>query len=64
MSDRHVPALRRWFLENMRIEGLQPKTQTMVLRATRNFTRFPGRSPDTATPEDLRVTCSPEMSSI
>ena len=55
MSDQHVPALRRRFLEDMRIKGLQPKTQTMYLRAMRDFTRFPGRSPDTATPEDLRV---------
>ena len=55
MSDQHVPALRRRFLEDMRIKGLQPKTQTMYLRAMRDFTRFPGRSPDTATPEDLRA---------
>ena len=55
MSDQHVPALRRRFLEDMRIKGLQPKTQTMYLRAMREFTRFLGRSPDTATPEDLRA---------
>ncbi len=55
MSDQHVPALRRRFLEDMRIKGLQPKTQTMYLRAMRDFTRFLGRSPDTATPEDLRA---------
>ena len=55
MSDKHVPALRRRFLEDMRIKGLQPKTQTMYLRAMRDFTRFLGRSPDTATPEDLRA---------
>ena len=29
--------------------------QTMYLRAMRDFTRFLGRSPDTATPEDLRA---------
>jgi site-specific recombinase XerD len=55
MSDQHVPALRRRFLEDMRTKGLQPKTQTMYLRAMRDFTRFLGRSPDTATPEDLRA---------
>jgi site-specific recombinase XerD len=55
MSDQHVPALRRRFLEDMRIKGLQPKTQTMYLRAMRDFTQFLGRSPDTATPEDLRA---------
>ena len=32
MSDQYVPALRRRFLEDMRIKGLQPKTQTMYLR--------------------------------
>ena len=55
MTDQHVPALRQRFLEDMRIKGLQPKTQTMYLRAMRDFTRFLGRSPDTATPEDLRA---------
>ncbi len=40
MSNQYVPALRRRFLEDMRIKGLQPKTQTMYLRAMRDFTRF------------------------
>ena len=53
MSGQYVPALRQRFLEDMRIKGLQPKTQTMYLRAMRDFTRFLGRSPDTATPEGL-----------
>jgi integrase/recombinase XerD len=50
-----MPALRRRFLDDMRIKGLQPKTQTMYLRAMREFTRFLGHSPDTATPEELRA---------
>ncbi len=54
MADHHVPVIRQRFLEDMRIKGLQPKTQTMYLRAMREFTRFLGRSPDTTTPEDLR----------
>ncbi|WP_174235092.1 phage integrase N-terminal SAM-like domain-containing protein, partial [Ruegeria sp. EL01] len=54
MTDQYVPALRQRFLEDMRIKGLQPKTQTMYLRAMRDFTRFLGHSPDTATPEELR----------
>jgi hypothetical protein len=53
LSDQHVPALRRRFLEDMRINGLQPKTQTIYLRAMRDFTRFLGRSLFTVTPEDL-----------
>jgi integrase len=55
MTDRPMPALRRRFLDDMRIKGLQPKTQTMYLRAMREFTRFVGHSPDTATPEELRA---------
>ena len=55
MSDHHIPALRRRFLEDMRIKGLLPKTQTMYLRAMREFTRFLGHSPDAATPEELRA---------
>jgi site-specific recombinase XerD len=55
MSDHHVPALRQRFLDDMRIKGLLPKTQTMYLRAMRVFTRFLGHSPDSATPEELRA---------
>ncbi len=53
MSDLYVPKLRQRFLEDMRIKGLQPKTQTMYLRAMRDFTRYLGHSPDTATPDEL-----------
>lgn len=55
MADQHVPKLRRRFLESMRIKGLQPKTQTMYLRAMHAFTRFLGHSPDPAMPEELRA---------
>jgi len=55
MTDQYVPKLRRRFLEDMRIKGLQPKTQTMYLRAMRDFTRFLGHAPDSATPEELRA---------
>ena len=55
MTDQYVPALRQRFLEDMQIKGLQPNTQTMYLRGMRDFTRFLGRSPDTATLEDLRA---------
>ena len=48
MTDQHVPKLRQRFLEDMRIKGLQPKTQTMYLRAMRDFTRFLGHSPVSA----------------
>ena len=55
MTDQYVPPLRQRFLEDMRIKGLQPKTQTMYLRAMRDFTLYLGHSPDAATPEELRA---------
>lgn len=55
MSNQHMPALRLRFLEDMGVKGLMPKTQTMYLRAMREFTRFPGHAPDSATPEELRA---------
>ena len=55
MSDQYVSALRQRFLEDMRIKGLQPKTLTMYLRGMREFTRFLGHAPDSASPEDLRA---------
>lgn len=55
MTDQYVSALRQRFLEDMQIKGLQSKTQTMYLRAMRDFTRFLGHSPDTATPGELRA---------
>ncbi|QAX32460.1 phage integrase N-terminal SAM-like domain-containing protein [Leisingera sp. NJS204] len=55
MTGQYVPKLRQRFLEDMRIKGLQPKTQTMYLRAMRDFTRFPGHAPDIATQEELRA---------
>jgi integrase/recombinase XerD len=38
----------------MRMRQLSPKTQANYLRIVREFSRFLGRSPDTATVEDLR----------
>jgi len=55
MADHYVPKLRQRFLEDMRIKGLQPKTQTMYLRAMRDFTQFLWHAPDSATPEELRA---------
>jgi integrase len=40
--------------DDMRMRQLAPKTQAGYLRVVREFTRFLGRSPDTATVEDLR----------
>jgi site-specific recombinase XerD len=41
-------------VEDMRMRKFAPKTQSGYLRAVREFARFLGRSPDTATVEDLR----------
>jgi site-specific recombinase XerD len=41
-------------LEDMALRKLAPKTQSHYIRAVINLTRFLGRSPDTASPEDLR----------
>jgi site-specific recombinase XerD len=41
--------------EDMRMRKLAPKTQEAYIRAVRRFTKYLGRSPDTATAEDLRL---------
>jgi len=41
-------------IEDMALRKLAPKTQSNYLRAVINLTCFLGRSPDTASPEDLR----------
>jgi site-specific recombinase XerD len=41
-------------IDDMRMRQLAPKTQDIYLHIVREFTRFLGRSPDTATVEDLR----------
>jgi hypothetical protein len=55
MSDQYVLALHQRFLRDMQIRGLLPKTQTIYLRAMRDFTRLLGRSPNSATSEELRA---------
>ena len=41
-------------IEDMRMRGLAPKTQTAYIRAVRRFAAYLGRSPESATTEDLR----------
>jgi site-specific recombinase XerD len=41
-------------LDDMALRKLNSRTQTQYIRAVKNFTRFLGRSPDTADAEDLR----------
>ena len=54
-STRTISPLRQRMLDDMRLRKLTPKTQSAYIRAVKTFTRFLGRSPDTASPEDLRL---------
>jgi hypothetical protein len=49
-----VSPLRQRMLDDMRMRKPERKTQTCYIRAVRRLTMFLGRSPDTATVEDLR----------
>ena len=53
-TSKTVSPLRQRMLEDMTLRKLAPQTQSAYLRAVIKFTRFLGRAPDTATPEDLR----------
>ena len=49
-----ISPLRQRMMDDMRMRRLAPTTQANYLRVVREFTVFLGRSPDTATVEDLR----------
>ena len=49
-----ISPLRQRMIEDMRMRKLSDKTQSHYIRAVRQLTGFLGRSPDTATIEDLR----------
>jgi hypothetical protein len=51
---QNISLLRQRMSDDMTLRKFSPKTQTGYIRVVMNFTRFLGRSPDTATPEDLR----------
>ena len=53
-NNQPVSALRQRMLDDMQLRKLSWKTQGNYIRAVKNFTRFLGRSPDTADAEDLR----------
>ena len=52
--ERPVTALRQRMLEDMAMRGLRSHTQHDYIRFVRGFAAFLGRSPDTATAEDIR----------
>jgi integrase/recombinase XerD len=49
-----ITPLRQRMTDDMRLRKLCDKTQTHYLRAVRQFAKYLGRSPDTASVEDLR----------
>ncbi len=49
-----VSPLRQRMIDDMRMRKLSPKTQSSYIRAVRQFAAWLGRSPATATVEDLR----------
>ncbi len=53
-STQTTSVLRQRMIEDMRMRKLSPKTQSQYIRAVRQLARYLGRSPDTATVEDLR----------
>ena len=54
MTDQAMSPLRRRMIEDMTIRKFAPKTQHDYLQRVKNFAAFLGRSPDTASSEDLR----------
>jgi integrase/recombinase XerD len=54
MTDQAMSPLRRRMIEDMTIRKLAPKTQHDYLQKVKNFAAYLGRSPDTASAEDVR----------
>jgi integrase/recombinase XerD len=54
MLDASVSPLRRRMIDDMTIRNLAPKTQQGYIRTIKNLAAFLGRSPDTASFEDVR----------
>jgi site-specific recombinase XerD len=54
MTDQAISPLRRRMIEDMTIRKFAPKTQHDYLQRVKHFTAYLGRSPDTASSEDVR----------
>ena len=52
--DQHGTPLRQRMLDDMVMRGLGERTRRDYVRKVRAFAAFLGRSPDTATAEDVR----------
>ena len=55
MTHEKITPLRERMMEDMRIRGMGDKAQKSHIRAIKDFALFLKRSPDTATPEELRA---------
>ncbi|WP_340124311.1 phage integrase N-terminal SAM-like domain-containing protein, partial [Methylobacter svalbardensis] len=51
---KSITPLRQRMIDDMRMRKLSPKTQAGYIRVVKRFSSFLGRSPDTASAEDLR----------
>jgi integrase/recombinase XerD len=54
-STKPISPLRQRMIDDMTLRQLQEKTQSGYLRAVKRLTKFLGRSPDSASAEDLRA---------
>ena len=54
MTDTSISPLRQRMIEDMTVRGFTAGTQRSYINAVKGFTVFFGRSPDQASPEDLR----------
>src|SRR5215470_14175190 len=54
MSDKPISDLRRRMIADMTIRSFSEKTQRDYIRQIEAFANFLGRSPDTATGDDIR----------
>jgi len=54
MTNKTISPLRQRMIEDMTVSSFTAKTQSDYIRSVRNLAAFLGRSPDTATAEDLR----------
>ena len=52
-TTKPVTPLRQRMLDDMRMRKLSPKTQASYIRVVKRLAGFLGRSPDTASVEDL-----------
>src|SRR5436853_7894358 len=54
MSEKPISPLRQRMIEDMSVRNFVEKTRNDYIRHVKTFTAFLDRSPNTATPEDLR----------